>query len=344
MSKRPTITDVAEHAGVSPATVSAAVNGKPGVSDGTRRRVLDAVSALNYRPQASARRRGAAVSGGVIALVAEDEANPHYAEIARGARDAASPAGFTVVTASSGGSPAEERRIVDTLVGKDVDGLLLMPALGPDTDLSHLFELKQRNVPFVLLEAVVGVQAPSVDVDNEAAATTAVAHLLGLGHRRVAHFAGPPSSFSAQARLRGVRRAFSGSPFELTDDAVVPAGSDVDAGHQAGLAFFGDRPAADRPTAATCFNDLVALGLIRALTELGLGVPGDVSVVGFDDLALLQHTPYALTTVAMPKQTKGWAAVELLLPHIQSHEPREVETVQLQHRLVVRDTTAPPRP
>lgn len=337
-NKRPTINDVARLAGVSKATVSAVLNDTGTVRDSTRDRVVAVIEQLNYRPGGPAGRAGGA-GGRSIGLIIKEVDNPYYGEVAAGARAAAVEAGYTLLVTSSEGGYEAERRAVELLQAKEVDGLILTPVLDDNADLSHLFELKRRNFPFVLLEEIRGVPASLVDIDNEEASRRAVEFLIGQGHARIVHFAGPPYSMHSQERIDGVRRACSASHIIFTDHDVVPAGAHTEDGYRVGLEFFRDLPPQARPTAVTCYNDMVALGLCRALAELGIGVPDELSVVGFDDLQLLEYLPFRLTSVHVPKSRMGETAVQMLIRHIESRETLPPQKVFLEAELVVRDST-----
>ena len=339
--KRPTIDDVARQAGVSKATVSAVLNETGSVKDSTRERILQAIEVLNYRPT-QLMRRGGARRWRSIALLTKESDNPYYGEIVTGARAFAHERGYTLLVVSSEGEHEAERRAVELLQAKDVDGLIATPVLDAHADLTHFFDLRRRNFPFVLLEEVRGVPASIVDVDNVEASRRAVEHLIALGHMRIAHLAGPTYSSHSHERVDGVRRACSASHLIFTDADIVPAGAHLEDGYRAGLELFGARAPSARPTGVTCYNDLVAIGLCRALTELGLRVPDDVSVVGFDDIALLGYLPLPLTSVRMPKASMGRLASELLIGHIESKEPIPPQKVYLEAELVVRSSTAPP--
>ena len=341
-SKRATITDVARQAGVSKATVSAVLNDTGAVKSTTRDRVTAAMELLNYRPGMHATRGGAPPGRHLIGLLIKEFDNPYYAEVALGARAHAEANGYTVVVASSEGSFEAERRAVELLQAGQVDGLIATPVLDDEGDLSHFFELKRRNFPFVLLEAVRGVRASLVDVDNTEASRRAAVHLIEQGHTRIAHFSGPGYSMHSLERVDGVRRACSASRLIFTDDDVVPAGAHLEDGYRAGLEFFRRRPADRRPTAVTCYNDLVAVGVCRALGELGLRVPEDVSVVGFDDLPLAAYMPVPLTTVKMPKDRMGALAAEMLIRHVEANEVIPPQKVLLDAELIVRASTCPP--
>lgn len=340
--KKATISDVADKAGVSKSTVSAVLNGSASVKDETRERILEAIEALNYRPSPSARRLRIGEmrrsKSKCIGLVVKENDNPFYAEVAVGAQASAEAQGYTLFVACSSGDYRREKEIIDTLQSKCIDGLILSPVLDDKTDLSHLFELKRARYPFVLLEGIRGVQASIVDIDNVAASMKAARYLLQLGHTRILHFGGPAYSTHSQERADGFRLAFSASSEVCPDDAIIATGSTVDAGYRQALAIFGDtdRP---RPTAVTCFNDLVAIGVHQALLELGLRVPDDVSLIGYDDVRLLRYREVPLTTIRTPNREMGEKAAELLIKQVEAPSSLPPERVHLQAELIIRKST-----
>jgi len=339
MTEKPvTITDVARHARVSKATVSAVINESPVVSHTTRERVWAAIELTQYRPTRSVPR---ATRERSIALLVKELDNPYYTEIVLGARAKVAERGYTLLVVSSEGEYDAERRAVAMLREKGVDGLIVTPVLDEHADLSHLFELKRRNFPFVLLERIIGVPGSIVDVDNVEASRRAVEHLFALGHTRVVHFAGPTYSMHSRERLDGVRRAFSATALCFPEDGAVPAGAHFDSGYRAARELFGARGPAERPTGVTCYNDLVALGVMRALADLGLRVPQDVSVIGYDDLPILRCLPVPLTTVRVPLAHMGEIAAEILTRQIESRDASSPEKVVLDAELMVRGSTGP---
>ena len=337
-TRRPTMNDVARQAGVSKATVSLVLSGTGSVKDTTRDRVLSAIELLNYRPAQVPSNAGTR-QGRCVGILIKEIDNPYYAEIVLGARSAAHASGYTLLVVSSEGEYDAERRATELLQVKGVDGLIATPVLDGDADLSHFFDLKRRNVPFVLLEDVTGIRASLVDVDNVEASRRAVQHLIELGHTRIVHFAGPPYSMHSQERISGVHRAYSASHLIFRDDGIVPAGAHMADGYRAALAYFADRAPAERATAVTCYNDLVAVGVCRALRELGLSVPDDVSVVGFDDIPLTEFVPTPLTTVRVPKFRMGQLAAEMLIRHVEAHAVLPPQKAFLEAELVVRAST-----
>lgn len=338
--KNVTIEDVAEDANVSKSTVSAVLNNRDVVKDTTRERILESIDKLNYRPQGAARRGLKFSRGRSIGFIVKEADNPYYSEILKGIQDMMRERGFLTYMSSSEGQAESEKKIVRQFSHKDLDGLIITPILNSQSDLAHIFELKRTNIPFVLLEDVQGIQANLVDIDNVQASCEAASHVIELGHDRILHFGGPEYSKHSQERIEGVRRAFSRSPLVFDDGVVVRVGDSFEEGYEHTLKRFGEDE--DPPTAVTCYNDLVALGVMEGLKELGLRVPENVSVVGFDDLKLLNHSPVSLTTIHVPKYEMGRQAAELLLGQFQngSDPPRRIA---LDAELAIRSSTAPPQ-
>lgn len=339
---RVTIKDVADRAGVSSATVSNVINDRGKVSEATRRAVLDVIEQLNYRPTASAQRRYQAADKSIGLLIKEIH-NPYFADVIIGAQQAAEAAGYGLIVATSEGRRDTENHAVDLFIAHDVTGLVINPLVDDETDLSHLFELKRRNIPFVLLERVRGLRASLVDVDNAAAAREAAAYLIGLGHEHIVHFAGPEYSMHSDERTEGFRQAFFEAQLVFRKEFIVRAGARLEDGYCVGKSYFGSMPREEAPTAVMCYNDLVALGLLRALRELGMSVPEEVSVLGFDDIELCQYADVPLTTMRLPKQEMGLRAVEMLLRQVEAGGNYTHEQVLLNSELMVRASTAPPR-
>lgn len=325
-------------AGVSKSTVSAVINNSRPVTVETRARVVDAARALNYQPSAKARHLRDNGSR-CIGLIIKERGNPFYDEVAMGAMRVASEAGYSLYVASSEGDYGEEGKIIDDLRNKGVNGLIISPVLNEQTDLSSLFMLRQARYPFVLLERIFGVQANIVDVDNAAASKEAVQHLIREGHSSIVHFAGPPYSMHTRERIDGVRQAFSESRLVFREDTVVEAGCRFSDGYRTALSFFGERDEASWPTAVTCFNDLVALGVWAALRELNVAVPERVSIIGYDDLHLLRFLPEGLSSVHTQIGEMGEVAARMLIEHIESREELAVERRTLPARLELRQTT-----
>lgn len=293
---------------------------------------------LTYRPTSSAHVGIRSDYSQSLGLVIKEIDNPYYSQIVAGARAYANDRGYTILTSSSEGDYLSEQRIVDLLTRKDVDGLIIVPLLDERADLSHLFELKRRNFPFVLLEAIRGIRASVIDINNVEASKKATARQIEQGHKQIVHFAGPTYSMHSEERVEGVRRAYSESSLVFTDDAVGPVGAYPEDGYRAGLKYFRNAET-PRSTAVTCYNDLVAIGTLRALTELGISAPDEVSMVGNDDIELLQYLPLKLTTIRVPRYEMGYKAAELLIRQIESQEELPPQRIDLEAELIIRGST-----
>lgn len=337
----PTIDDVAEAAGVSKGTVSAVINDADTVSDSTRTRVLDVIDRLNYRPRASAQRGFQRGTNQTLGLIIKESGNPYYADIIAGVRSHANNHDYAVLTASSRGDYRTEHEVVDVFVAKDVSGLIMVPVLDGETDISYLYDLKRRNFPFILLEEIQGVQCNLVDINNVHALKQAALHLIEAGHEDLIHFAGPEYSMHSQERAAGIREAYSETPLAYSSDRVVPAGARLEDGYATGIEYFRSRDASEWPTAVLCYNDLVAIGLIRALNELGIEVPSEVSVMGCDDIEFAQYGCIPLSTIDIPKFKMGRRAAEILVRRIESDQSLPHQREQLDAELVIRDSTRP---
>lgn len=348
MAKGVTISDVAEKAGVSTGTVSAVINGKPSVRKETREHVLSTIDILGYEPSRVAQDLGSGNSiektdTDTAGIIVKEIDNPFYSEVIRGARDRIEEEGYKLFIGTSKGEYEEEGDLLKTFRDRQLEGAVIAPVVHEHADLSHLFLLQRANFPFVLLEAVQGLVVDVVSIDNEEAGRRAVAHLLETGHERIIHFAGPPYTQHTRDRIRGVRTAFSESNSYFSDDIVVEAGPRMEGGYEAAKAVFEGKKYDDIPTGVTCFNDLVAIGVMRALAEIGLSVPDDVSVVGCDDIRPAEYLSTPLTTVHAPKYEMGKKAAEMLLRKLKPSADKQSDPrrVYLESELVLRESTAP---
>lgn len=326
-----TIADVSARAGVSSATVSRVLQGSPRVSPAARKRVQAAISELRYRPSGVARSLRRQQTG-TLGLIVTDINNPFYPEIIRGAEDAAQRMSASIILCNAAEDPEREIAYLDLLLERRVDGVII--AAGGLTQRHEDF-LRMFPVPVVLVNAALaGGQVPAVLSDDEAGGLAAAAHVLALGHSRLIYISGPAMRASASARLDGVRAA------------VAAAGRGVSLEVVEGYGFVAGGLAAQRvaerfrpPYAILAHNDLTAVGAMHALIELGIHIPDEVSVVGFDDIAIAAFMNPALTTVAQDKYAMGRLAVETIA-RLRSGEVITDSQV-LPERLVVRRSTGP---
>lgn len=321
-----TAREVAHRAGVSVSTVSRALSSPPQASAATVEVVSKVAEELGYRPNGAAR---SLVTGRTMSLglIVPDLENPYFASVAKAVQGRAWSHGYTVLVADSDEDPATEQQLVRTLAPR-VDGLVLCsPRHGMDRE-----ALSQLGPVVVVNRAVEGVGC--VQIDNPAAARTAITHLRALGHRRIAYVGGPESSWSDRERREGLARCIEDFP-----DTEI-----VDLGHfgpfYSGGVAAADLTVASGVTAVVAFNDLMALGLLARLRERGISVPGDMSLVGIDNISTSAMVTPALTTVGVPQGQLGKAAVDRLLPAIRDGGVDRDPATVLQVHLVVRQSTA----
>jgi len=330
-----TIIDVAAKAGVSTATVSRVLSRPERVAEPTRLRVLEVVRTLGYAPNVAARTLRT-LRAAKILLTVPDISNPFFASVIRGAEEAARDAGYAVVVGDTRHDPEIEDQYAEMLSRREVDGLIFLGHRLPES-LQPLLDLRGDAAPIVNgCEYSPGIGVPSVHIDNAAASGEAFEHLVALGHRDIGIITGPTISPISRDRLSGARAA--AERHGLADRLRVRT-----ADYSAGVAFEQARALLlAGVTALYCFSDEMAIGAISAVAEAGLSCPDDVSVVGFDDVPLARYFQPGLTTIAQPKAMIGRRAVELLV-HILRDAPSPLRKVTLDHKLVVRGSTARPR-
>jgi LacI family transcriptional regulator len=342
----PTIRDVAKLAGVSTATVSRILSGVGEARPDTRARVHAAVEELDYRPSGIARSLKLG-STGTIGLIVTDIMNPYFPELVRSIEDAARARNLAVMLCNGQEDADREASYLELLSQRRVDGIVV--ASGSLSE-RHGQWLRSAPVPVVLVNCrLADGSQPAALTDNQAAARLATEHLLELGHRRLGHITGRPTDAATEDRLAGVRAAIAGAG--LPDDSLTVAVGD---GHTTG----GERGmrellADSGVTGVVCYNDLTAVGAIRAIRDRGMSIPRDISVVGFDDIDLARLVDPALTTVAQDTETMGRWAVEQLVGSIgrsqtdastNGSQPgdRDSDLLLLPGLLRIRGTSGPP--
>jgi LacI family transcriptional regulator len=337
--REPTILDVARRAGVSKSTVSNVIRGAGKTSAATRERVLDAIADVGYRPNAIARslvRRRTTTVG----ILVGDLANPFYSELAKLVEQRLSTAGFTAIICNTDGHAASEQARIESVLEHRAAGILMLQFSGewPLAD-----ELRAQGIPLVVVSCW-EEGSDCVAVDDLGGVRLAVDHLVGLGHRRIAYLSsGLVEPNTDRLRLEGYRRALRAArlPFErrLMVRWEEPAylSSDRELVGLVERLVAGPEP----PTAFVVSNDLVAIDLIETLEQIGLRVPADVSVVGFDDIALAGLARVSLTTVVQPREALAEIGSSIVLERIQDGIGGPLRQVSLPPELVVRASTAP---
>jgi DNA-binding LacI/PurR family transcriptional regulator len=333
-----TLRAIAESAGVSPAAASLALNGRPGVGDETRERVLAAAQRLGYAPRRAAR-------GGRsyrLALVVEKLPLPvlqdiFYAEVIAGMQSAVQAAGHSLQLHVLGESE-HVAAAVRTLQEQNVDGLMLLG--GGDISDDDVRHLATARVPLVLVDNYVPDEKLNcVLPDNVAAGFAATRHLIGLGHRRIAVLEGPAKYKTLGDRLEGYLGALAEADLPIDPTLMIKPISGTPKKGYLQMQELLAQP--DPPTGVVAISDKTAFGAMAAIREAGLRIPDDVSIVGIDDVLESRHTLPPLTTVGVPKREFGQAAIEKLLRRIKEPTALPTKTV-LYTELVVRSTTGPP--
>jgi LacI family transcriptional regulator, repressor for deo operon, udp, cdd, tsx, nupC, and nupG len=330
------LAEIALQAGVSEATVSRVLNDRPGVSTETRQAVLTALDVLGYERPARLRKR----SAGLVGLVVPELDNPIFPAFAQVIESILAQQGFTPVLCTQTPGGVREDEYVEMLLDRQVSGIVFVSGLHADTaaDPERYRRLVARRLPIVMINGFVeGIEAPFISPDEHAAAELAVSHLVALGHRRIGLISGPRRYMPVQRRIAGFRSAM----------ARLLGSGDRDIDSSIALSFYGvegGAAAAGRlldqgVTGIACGSDLMALGAIREVRARGRSVPGDVSVVGYDDSPLMAFTDPPLTTMRQPVQAMSVAAVRALVDEINGH-PAPHSEYMFRPELVVRGSTA----
>jgi LacI family transcriptional regulator len=328
-----TIGDVARLAGVSRATVSSVLNDRSSVADGTRDRVLEVIRKLNYQPNQIARSL-AVQKTRTVGLVVKQIDNPYFTKVMRGVLGFLSERGYTVLLGSSELSPEKEKESVETLLRQRVDGLILSPLQGRGADLSYMSKWIQDRLPFVLLDKVPNISANVVDIQNANAAEEAVSHLIQLGHKRITYYEGPDYSLHNIERLNGYQRAMMKEGLQIFPFSIRKAGVYIEDGYRAAMDQFSRSE--EKPTAIFCFNDLVAIGVMNALSDLKIPIPEEVSIIGFDDIEFCRAVKVPLSSVRIPAIDIGKTAAGLLLKQIENRGLYLKEVIELKASLMLR--------
>jgi LacI family repressor for deo operon, udp, cdd, tsx, nupC, and nupG len=332
----PTISSVAELAGVSIATVSRCVNDPDRVNAKTRARVQKAIARLGYSPNTLAQnfRRGRT---NIVMVVMPHAGCPFLSEVLAGVREGIGGR-YSLVIAEARHRSYEEFGAM--MVSRQVDGMILLATMPPfGANLDQISPM--RRLPVVLgCEPISSEMAalPSVHIDNFAAAHEATRHLIGLGHRRIAFVSGPEGSLVTRDRERGFRAAMAESGLAVEEDWICAAPLSTEGGAAAAVELLCCEP---RPTAAFCANDEMALGAMHVFQRAGLRIPEDISVMGFDDTRYAAIAAPPLTTIAQPAHEIGRRVAARMIGEIEGKPASGPQSEMLGHRLVVRQSTGP---
>jgi LacI family transcriptional regulator len=338
-----TIADVARRAGVSTATVSRVLSGVGRATPGTHARVEAAARELDYRPSDVARslkRRSTLTLG----LIITDIENPYFPQLVRGVEDAANAEGYTVLLCNATDDPEREASYLDLLVERRVDGLIIAAS---EIGSRQGAWLATAPLPVVLINtsAATSPGVPTIVSDNRAGGRSAARHLLDLGHVRFGYLLPPPRNVDAPERLGGVRDELAAAGAAGRDVAPLAIGRGLPsvAGGETAMLDLLEQPR--RPTAVIAYNDLMAIGAMRAIRRRGLAVPTDVSIVGFDDVAFAAYAEPPLTTVRQETAEMGRWAVATVTERIKAthrgEDRRAADRRIVPVELTIRGSTAP---
>jgi len=334
--RRITRKDVAERAGVSVAVVSYVVNaGSRPVAHATRVKVEKAIEELGYYPNEIA--RGLVLQKSLtIGLITPDYTNPVYGEEAEAIQEVCLPNGYLMLFVYSGNSVDREREIVQMFRAKMVDGVIIQPV--SSDPIETIKPLKQAGIPVVLLQYDC-CEVPCVVLADVHGGQLATKHLLDLGHRRIGFIKGRlPGAARAEERLIGYRQALQVAGIAYDPTLVITSDVTQDAGFQAMQQLLA---LPEPPTAVFCHNDALAVGAMHAVYAGGLSIPGDISVVGYDDTAGSAHLVPPLTTVRFSRKEMGHQAASILFRRIEQNGNDEPFTIELPVELMVRNSTGP---
>ena len=340
-----TIRDVSRLAGVSVATVSAVTNGRPAVSEELAQRVRRAIEALNYHPDYMARSLRMQRSH-ILGIVMPQFASPFFAEVLRGIEDVASEQGYSILISNSRGDVNQERKQVSALISRRVDGILIASA---DSHFAYQ-RLFTQHFPLVLFDRIPpGFEGTAVFTNNAEASLEATNHLLRLGHRRIAIIAGTPGISAAEERIEGFRSAMNEAGLTVPQEFFKRGNFNMKDGWECALELM---KLPSPPTAVFSHNYEMTLGLLRALAEIGVPCPQQVSVLGFDDFVVgMDGFSWAtmfspkLTCVAQPSYEIGRRAAGALLKktkRLEGEDHSEEGFIRLRAELRIRESTASP--
>ncbi len=335
MSSNSSIREVAKRAGVSLGTVSNVLNRPEIVAEDTRERVKSAIKEIGFVRNGSARQLRAGTSQH-IGLVVLDVANPFFTEVARGVEDLANQAGYVVILCNSDDSVEKENHYLHVLEEQRTRGVLITPV---QSDAGYLQRFRQRGIDVVLLDRTSrSKDLCSVAVDDVLGGELAAAHLLEEGHERIGFVHGPLSIRQIADRRRGVIQAVKMAGLD-PDRAIIDITTQAQSAREGEECVEKLLNARIRPTAVFCANDLLALGLMRGLIKRGLAIPGDMALVGYDDVEFASVLATPLTSIRQPKYELGRAAAELLLDEVNNPTSHQHQHIVYQPELIVRESS-----
>ncbi|MBT3336944.1 MAG: LacI family DNA-binding transcriptional regulator [Anaerolineae bacterium] len=334
MNKRPTISDVAQAAGVSLMSVSRAMNNRPGLSEETRKKILSIADQLGYRPSGVARALATKRSS-TVGLMMPDVTNPFFSQIAKGAEDLAYAMGYNIFLVNTDEDIKREIKALHSLFEKQVDGVILCSPRLP-------FDQLKKHIEHFQFTALINRELNSprsdcvtININDAYGSALAIKHFSNQGHKKIAFLTGPEESISRERRLKGFIQALETHSIPYDENLVLPCSPDTTGGYHAATALLSGR---DDITAILSFNDLVAFGAIQACDELGKDIPNQVAVIGFDDIPLASIMKPKLSTLRTNKRELGHRAMQAFRAYTNGEE-NIIRQQTLEPTLILREST-----
>ncbi len=326
-----TIKDIAKELNVSYSAVSRALNAKPGVSEKTRKRILATADKMGYQPNYLARGLVNKVSN-TLGVIIPDILNPFFAEITKGIMETANNFGYDILLCVTGWEGKKEKEYIKTLQEKRVDGIILKSSKDKKNE-----RFEDIKVPYILLESwPTNSKCSYIEVDNEKGGYMAATHLLDCGYENIAFIGGKKESYSNRQRLEGFQRAFKERHKNSDNFSVFFGNFGMSSGYELARKLFNSR---DKVDAIFAGNDIIALGVLQCANELGIKIPDELGVIGFDNISYARLPQIQLTTIHQPKYALGKIVLETLIDEIRAKEQRIIKRITLEPDLIVRKTT-----
>lgn len=329
-----TITDIAKLANVSKATVSRVLNNKPdGVSEATRERVKRIISEVGYIPNYAARSISLPETR-TVGIIIPDVTNPFFAQIAKGIEDVAVKEGYAVFLCNSDGSRTKEEKYIASLINKRVDGVILTSSVSHMTEDFMHSQVEKYDIPVILLDRIIrGIEyAGSIVVDNETGSYESTRFFIKRGHTKIVFLSGPGNVNTAAERIQGYQKAMREAGFTVN---IIRGQFTAESGYKMGLTMLQKYPCT---TAVVASNDVIALGCMRALIQHNISVPGDIEVMGFDDIDMCQMVTPTLSTMSQSAYSMGSQAMDLLVDRLTTPTSRGCDIV-VKAKMILREST-----
>jgi len=330
--------DIAQIVGVSVMTVSKAMRDEPDVSAATKARIKKVAFDLGYVPDSSAQGLRTKTTK-LFGLVIPSTTNPIFARVVFAIEERAHELGYDLLLCHTYNKAEREDACLRRLLSRRVDGLFIAPVYRFEAEARIYLEILARSVPTILLGAPAPFckTFPAIEIEELVASYNATQHLIGLGHKKIAYFTGPPAAPWAHERFEGYRRALREANLEVDDKLVFAAGNTIEEGASAALKMINE---GCHPTAIQAVSDFVAIGCAETLLSQGHKIPEDISLVGFGNILTAEYFRVPLTTISQPKYRLGTAAVEAMMKLIHGEK---IQLKRLAAEFVERQSTAPPK-